>query len=351
MVHVLKFTQMQSPDFSAWVSLMNGHCTNVLVTGGAGYIGSHACKALAMMGYSPITYDNLVYGHDWAVKWGPLERGSILDRTRLNEVLSRYEPEAVMHFAAYTYVGESVTDPGKYYRNNVMGSLTLLEAARDHGIKRFVFSSTCATYGIPQLLPIREDALQAPINPYGASKLFVERMLRDFDAAYGVRSIALRYFNAAGADPGNEIGECHDPETHLIPLVLDAASGRRRGITIFGSDYETSDGTCIRDYIHVSDLADAHVKALQALEGGAPSSAYNLGNGRGFSVREVIDTAKRITGLDIPAMIGDRREGDPVVLVSDAAKARAELGWRPHIEELSEIVRTAWAWHQRAAPQ
>ena len=320
----------------------------VLVTGGAGYIGSHACKALSRAGYLPIAYDNLVYGHDWAVKWGPLERGDILDRARLDEVMTKYKPSAVMHFAAFAYVGESVTDPGKYYRNNVAGSLTLIEAVRDHGIGRFVFSSSCATYGIPDRLPIAEETQQCPINPYGASKLFVERMLADFDAAHGLRSIALRYFNAAGADPENGIGEDHDPETHLIPLVLDAASGRRETITIFGADYDTPDGTCVRDYVHVTDIAVAHVKALKALEGGAPSGAYNLGNGRGFSVQEVITAAEMVTGLRVPVVRGNRRAGDPAVLVSNALKAKQHLGWRPQIAELDETIQTAWAWHQHA---
>jgi UDP-arabinose 4-epimerase len=319
----------------------------VLVTGGAGYIGSHACKALSKAGYLPVTYDSLVYGHDWAVRWGPLEQGDILDRARLDEVVQRHRPEAVMHFAAFAYVGESVTDPGKYYRNNVSGALTLLEAARDHGIGRFVFSSTCATYGMPDRLPISEEMPQHPVNPYGASKLMVERMLTDFDAAHALKSIALRYFNAAGADPDNEIGEDHNPETHLIPLVLDAAAGHKEAITVFGSNYDTPDGTCIRDYIHVTDLADAHVKALKALEEGAPSGAYNLGLGRGFSVQEVIATAEQVTGLTVPAVPGERRPGDPAQLVSDASKAREKLGWEPEINELSEILRTAWAWHQR----
>jgi UDP-arabinose 4-epimerase len=322
----------------------------VLVTGGAGYIGSHACKALSRAGYLPVAYDNLVYGHEWAVKWGPLEQGDILDRARLDEVVNHYKPEAVMHFAAFTYVGESVSDPGKYYRNNVVGALTLLEAARDHGVRRFVFSSTAAVYGIPDSVPIFEDARQNPINPYGASKLMVERALADFDAAHALRSISLRYFNAAGADPDVETGESHDPETHLIPLVLDAVSGRRPNVKIFGTDYPTPDGTCIRDYIHVSDLADAHVKALQALECGSPSSAYNLGNGRGFSVREVIDTVEHVTGLKVPALIGERRPGDPARLISDASKARRELGWEPRIAELDRIVSTAWAWHQHQPP-
>ena len=276
---------------------------SVLVTGGAGYIGSHACKALARAGYLPIVYDNLSYGHEWAVKWGPFQRGDILDRTRLDEVLAKYRPDAVMHFAAFAYVGESVTDPGKYYRNNVAGSLALLEAMRDFGIPRIVFSSSCATYGLPDRFPISEDAPQRPINPYGASKLMVERMLADFESAHGLVWTALRYFNAAGADADCEIGEEHDPETHLIPLVLDAASGRRPHVTIFGTDYDTPDGTCIRDYIHVTDLAEAHVLALQASEGGT-SAAYNLGNGRGFSVREVINSVERVTGLNVPIHIG-----------------------------------------------
>jgi len=305
----------------------------VLVAGGAGYIGSHACKALNRAGYSPVTYDNLACGHERAVKWGPFERGDILDRGRLDDVMDRHKPQALMHFAAFTSVGESVSDPGRYYRNNVVGSLTLLEAARDHGIRRFVFSGTAAVYGIPDSVPIREDAPQNPINPYGASKLMVERMLRDF--------------NAAGADPDNETGECHDPETHLVPLVLDAVSGRRPHVTIFGTNYETPDGTCIRDYIHVSDLAEAHVRALRALEGGSASCAFNLGNGRGFSVREVIDAAERVTDLKVPARIGDRRPGDPAILVSDASKACAELGWTPRIKALDDIIRTAWAWHRR----
>jgi len=320
----------------------------VLVTGGAGYIGSHACKALSQAGYLPVTYDSLIYGHDWAVKWGPLERGDILDRARLNEVIAKYKPAATMHFAAFAYVGESVANPGKYYRNNVAGSLTLMEAARDHGLRRFVFSSTCATYGIPDGLPIGEDTPQRPINPYGASKLMVERMLADFDRAHGLKSMALRYFNAAGADPAQDIGEEHDPETHLIPLVLDAASGRRETVTIFGDDYDTPDGTCVRDYIHATDIADAHVSALKALEGGASSNAYNLGNGRGFSVRQVISSVERATGLTVPAVLGDRRPGDPAALVSDASKVRDGLGWTPQIRDLDDIVRTAWAWHQRS---
>lgn len=322
---------------------------NVLVTGGAGYVGSHACKALYRAGYTPVSFDNLVYGHESAVNWGPLERGDILERAQLDRILDRYQPIAIMHFAAFAYVGESVTDPGKYYRNNVCGSLTLLEAARDHNIQHFVFSSSCATYGVPNQLPIREDTPQQPINPYGTSKLMVERMLDDFSAAHGMNHIALRYFNAAGADPDNEIGEDHDPETHLIPLVLDAASGRRHDVTIFGSDYDTADGTCVRDFIHVTDLADAHVLALERLIEGAGSQALNLGTGSGFSVRQVIDTVERITGLRVPVVNGSRRPGDPAALVSDPSKAREVLGWTPKFRELDAIIRTAWEWHKKRA--
>ena len=320
--------------------------STVLVTGGAGYIGSHACKALARAGFTPIAYDSLKHGHAEAVRWGPLEQGDLSDRARLDAVIAQHRPVAAMHFAAYAYVGESMTDPGKYYRNNVGGSLNLLEALRDHGIKACVFSSTCATYGVPQRLPLTEDHPQQPINPYGASKLMVERMLADFDTAHGLRSMSLRYFNAAGADPDGESGEDHDPETHLIPLVLDAAAGRRPCITVFGTDYPTPDGTCIRDYIHVSDLADAHVLALRALLEGAATTAYNLGNGMGFSVREVIDAARRVTGRDIAITEGERRPGDPAVLVGDASRIRSELGWSPRLADLDTIIATAWHWHQ-----
>jgi UDP-arabinose 4-epimerase len=324
---------------------------NILVTGGAGYIGSHACKALSKAGYRPIAYDNLSFGHEWAVKWGPLERGDILDRQRLDEVLKQYQPAAVMHFAAFTYVGESVTDPGKYYRNNVAGSLALLEAMRDCSVGTIIFSSTCATYGIPESVPIAEDAPQRPINPYGAAKLMVERMIQDFAAAHGLKFALLRYFNASGADPDNQIGEDHNPETHLIPLALDAAAGRRPSLTVFGSDYDTPDGTCIRDYIHVTDLAAAHICALEALtKGGRPSAAYNLGNGLGASVNDVIETTQRVTGLSVPVVRGERRPGDPAVLITNSTKAHEELGWVPRITDLGEIIATAWAWHQRQWP-
>ena len=319
----------------------------VLVTGGAGYIGSHVCKALAAAGYRPVTFDNMTFGHEWAVKWGPLERGDIQDRARLDAVIETHRPCAVLHFAAFAYVGESVTDPAKYYRNNVAGSLTLLEAVVQHNIRHCVFSSTCATYGIPDALPIRETTPQNPINPYGASKLMVERILSDLGKAHDLTWTALRYFNAAGADVDGIIGESHSPETHLIPLVLDAASGRRPHITVFGTDYETTDGTCVRDYIHVNDLADAHVRALIALRRGAASDVFNLGNGLGFSVRQVIESVERITGLSVPVQFGARRAGDPAVLVSDATKARDQLGWHPTLPHLDGIIKTAWSWHQR----
>ena len=251
---------------------------SILVTGGAGYIGSHVCKALALAGYLPVTYDNFVYGHPWAVKWGPLEQGDITDRRRLDEVLYKHRPKAALHFAAYAYVGESVKDPGKYYRNNVVGSLTLIESLRDHGIENLIFSSTCATYGIPKMIPMNEDHPQAPINPYGASKLMIERMIDDFGIAHGIRSVVLRYFNAAGADPGGDLGEAHDPETHLIPLTIFSAIGKRSNLDIYGMDYDTPDGTAIRDYIHVTDLASAHVQALALLLDGGDSVVLNLGH-------------------------------------------------------------------------
>lgn len=329
--------------------MMSAGAKTVLVTGGAGYIGSHACKVLAQQGYLPVVYDNLSSGHAWAAKWGPIEQGDILDRGALDRAIAKHQPSACLHFAAVAYVGESVADPGKYYRNNVVGSLTLMEALRDHGIDKFVLSSTCATYGVPDRVPIDEAMPQAPINPYGASKLMVERMLADFHAAHRLRSVALRYFNAAGADPDIEIGEDHDPETHLVPLVLDAAAGDRDAITVFGTDYETADGTCIRDYIHVTDLAKAHVLALKALEQGLEHRAFNLGNGQGYSVREVIASVERVAGRRAPVIFGDRRPGDPARLVSNSERAAKELRWSPEITNLDEIIGTAWAWHQRRA--
>lgn len=322
------------------------HSKNILVTGGAGYIGSHACKALHQAGYQPIACDNLVYGHPWAVRWGPLEQGDMADRAWLDTLIERYRPLAVMHFAAYAYVGESVQDPGKYYRNNVAGSLTLLEAVRDHGIGHFIFSSTCATYGMPARVPIAEDCPQAPINPYGASKLMIERMLADFERAHGLRSMVLRYFNTAGADPKGEIGEDHDPETHLIPLAILAAQGGAPELAILGSDYPTPDGTAVRDYIHVTDLAEAHVRALDDLLAGGASAALNLGTGRGYSVRQVIHAIEASTGRRVPLREAPRRAGDPPVLVADPARAQRRLRWRPRHSQLGQIVETAWRWHE-----
>jgi len=316
----------------------------VLVTGGAGYIGAHACKALARAGYTPITYDNMVYGHAAAVKWGPLEEGDISDSARLEAVMRKYNPKAVMHFAAYAYVGESVTNPSKYYRNNVAGTLTLLETMRSCSIDEIIFSSTCATYGMPKQIPIVEDHPQDPINPYGRTKLMIEWILKDFAAAYDMRYVSLRYFNAAGADPDAEIGEDHDPETHLIPLVLDVASGKRAQIEIFGTDYDTPDGTCIRDYIHVTDLAEAHVLALEYLFSGGNSDVFNLGNGTGFSVKEVIATASKISDCDFACAESNRRAGDPPILIGSSDKIRKILGWNPVYNSLDSIIESAWRW-------
>ncbi len=319
----------------------------VLVTGGAGYIGSHACKALSRAGYTPIAYDNLVYGHRQAVRWGPLEEGDISDRARLEKVIARYKPQAVIHFAAFAYVGESVRAPSKYYRNNVVGSLTLLETLVGCKIKKIVFSSTCATYGLPQeSAAISEDHPQQPINPYGASKLMIERMLKDFDRAYGFRHVTLRYFNAAGADREGDVGENHDPETHLIPLVMQTALGRRSHVEIYGTDYPTHDGTAIRDYIHVTDLAEAHVKALRHVDEGGDSVMLNLGTGRGCSVREVIRYVEVVAATPISVREAPKRPGDPPVLVADARRAQEILSWRPLTSDMTEIISTAWDWHK-----
>ncbi len=320
----------------------------ILVTGGAGYVGAHACKALAASGYQPVVYDNLVYGHEAAVKWGPLEIGELADRARLDAVITQYRPQAVMHFAAFTFVGESIADPGKYYRNNVAGTLSLLEAMRDHAIDRLVFSSTAATYGTPEIVPIPESATKAPINPYGHSKLTAEQMIADFAAAHGLRAAALRYFNAAGADADGEIGECHEPETHLIPLAMQAVTGDTPPLTVFGDDYPTPDGTCIRDYIHVTDLAAAHVLALDRLAKREGFDSFNLGTGAGASIREVLDAVGQVAGRPVPHSVGARRAGDPAVLVSDPGKANRELNWAPRSSDLETIVSTAWKWHARA---
>jgi len=321
--------------------------STILVTGGAGYVGSHACKALAAAGHTPVTYDNLSRGHREFARWGPLEIGDIADAAKLDSAFARHRIDAVMHFAALAYVGESVEQPALYYRNNVGGTLELLEAMRRAGVKLLVFSSTCSTYGVPERMPITEDLPQQPINPYGMSKLVVERVLRDYEPAYGLRSVALRYFNAAGCDPDGEVGEDHDPETHLIPRVLMAADGMLPQVDVFGTDYPTPDGTCLRDYIHVADLADGHVRALAYLQRGGASTAINLGTGRAFSVREVIAAAERVTGRRIPVHEGPRRAGDPPVLVADATRARSVLGFAPGFTEIEPIVATAWRWHER----
>jgi len=321
---------------------------NILVTGGAGYIGSHTCKALARAGYLPVVYDNLVYGHEWAVKWGPFERGDILDAARLDEVIRRYKPEAAIHFAAFAYVGESVSEPLKYYRNNVAGTLQLLESMRANRIGAIVFSSTCATYGIPQSSPISETAAQVPVNPYGHTKLTAEWMLADGAAAGVFSYVALRYFNAAGADRDGEIGEDHAPETHLIPLAIEAALNSGKPLALYGLDYDTPDGSAVRDYVHVDDLARAHVAALDYLLAGGKSAALNVGRGKGASVLEVIASIERHTGRKVPWNAAPRRPGDPPVLVADAAQLKAVLNIDPaSFAGLDTIVETAWRWHMK----
>ncbi|HEX4078787.1 MAG TPA: UDP-glucose 4-epimerase GalE [Rhizomicrobium sp.] len=323
---------------------------NILVTGGAGYVGSHACSALRNAGFTPVTYDNLSRGFRALVRYGPFEQGDILDEARLTAVLNHYRPGAVMHFAALAYVGESVTAPLDYYRNNFAGALSLLSAMRACGIDRFVFSSTCAVYGTPEAQPMAETLPRAPINPYGRSKLMVEQALADASAAYGFRSVSLRYFNAGGAHPSREIGELHEPETHLIPRALMAANGEIDAIEIFGTDYPTPDGTAIRDYIHVCDLGDAHVSALRYLQSGGVTTALNLGTGRGYSVREVLDAVARVAGVQPPSRKSARRPGDPAMLVADGAAAMRVLDFAPKWNDLDGIVASAWDWHRSHAP-
>jgi UDP-arabinose 4-epimerase len=319
----------------------------ILVTGGAGYIGSHACKALAAAGFEPVTYDNLSRGNRWAVKWGPLEAGDIGDQARLRAVLDQLQPAAVIHFAAFAYVGESVDNPNLYYQNNVCGSATLLRTVTEYKPIPVVFSSTCATYGVPDQVPIPEGHPQRPINPYGFTKLVVERILADLDQAYGLRSVSLRYFNAAGCDPDGDIGEAHSPETHLIPLVL-AAARDGTAVTVFGDDYDTKDGTCVRDYIHVADLADAHVRALKYLLSGGKTCALNLANAHGYSVMDVIQTAERVCGKPIKIKMAPRRAGDPPVLIGSSDRAREALGWKPVRSALEVQIADAWNWMQKA---
>jgi UDP-glucose 4-epimerase len=323
--------------------------TNILVAGGAGYIGSHTCLDLSNKGFTPVVYDNLSNGHAEFVKWGPLETGDIRNRDRLDEVLEKYKPAAIVHFAAAIEVGESVRDPGSYYENNVAGTITLLRAAQAAGIDKIVFSSTCATYGAPTSIPMNETHVQSPLNPYGRSKLIVEQILKDLDLHQGFRSVILRYFNAAGADPKGRIGEWHKPETHAIPLAIETALGRRSHFQVLGTDYETRDGSCVRDFVHVLDLADAHTRAIQHLLDNGTSHALNLGTGQGTTVKELLEAVQRIGRREFSIQYGPRREGDSPALVADNALARQTLGWSPQ-HDLSSIISTAWNWHSNHLP-
>ena len=321
----------------------------ILVVGGAGYIGSHMVKLLLAQGREVCTLDNLSTGFRDAVLGGEFHQIDLADASAVDSLLASHRFDAVMHFASSIVVGESVKDPAKYYRNNVVNTLNLLEAMVRHKIGRFIFSSTAAIFGEPQRVPIDEDHPKQPVNPYGASKWMIERVLADFGHAYGLKSVCLRYFNACGADPEGRIGERHDPETHLIPLLLQVASGRRPNISVFGRDYPTPDGTCIRDYIHIEDLCTAHLLAVDHLVAGGDSRAFNLGNGTGFSVQQVLETVRRVTGHPIPVNDGPRREGDPARLVADSARVRQAFGWTPRYADLDLIVRHAWAWEQKCA--
>ncbi len=322
---------------------------NVFLVGGAGYIGSHMVWQLAQYGVHVVVLDDLSSGHADAVLGAELVQGSMANVALLNRVFATHRFDAVMHFASFIQVGESVADPAKYYANNVANTLLLLDAMRRHGVGQFIFSSTAAVFGEPAYCPIDEAHPQSPINPYGRSKLMIEQVLADYARAYGLRSVALRYFNAAGAHPDALLGERHEPETHLVPLVLQAVAGKRPHVSVFGTDYPTPDGTCIRDYIHIMDLADAHWRALQYLQAGGQTAVFNLGNGGGYSVKQVIDTAAQVTGLPVPVQYGTRRAGDPARLVADATQARQVLGWQPQYAELETIVRHAWRWECRAS--
>jgi UDP-glucose 4-epimerase len=317
----------------------------ILIVGGAGYIGSHTNKFLNLSGYETVVFDNFSRGHRNFVKWGLLNEGDLADIKQIRRCFQQHQIDAVMHFSAFAYVGESCADPHLYYTNNVSNTLNLLQVMMENNVDKLVFSSTCATYGIPEKIPIREDELQSPINPYGKSKLMIEQILQDYDQAYGLKSVCLRYFNAAGADPGCEIGEKHSPETHLIPRVIYAAMGIEKDISIFGSDYNTPDGTCIRDYIHVNDLADAHILALSYLKEKNISNQFNLGIGRGYSNLDVVEAVKEVSGKEFTVKYAPKRLGDPSVLISESEKARNVLGWEPEYEELNSIIQTAWKWH------
>lgn len=320
---------------------------NVLVVGGAGYIGSHACKMLSQKGYNPIVFDNLIYGHKEFVKWGEFVLGDLANIDQIRLVFRKYKIDAVMHFAAFAYVGESVEHPQKYYANNVVATLNLLNVMVEFNVKKFIFSSTCATYGNPQYLPIDENHPQSPINPYGMSKLMVESILKDYSKAYDFKFVSLRYFNASGCDPECEVGENHSPETHLIPLILDAAIGKRDNIKVFGTDYDTRDGSAVRDYIHVIDLAEAHILALESLLAGGESDIFNLGNGQGFTVKEVIECVKRVTQKEFDVIYTERRAGDPSSLIGSSEKIISKLNWTPKFNKLEDVIKTAWDWHKK----
>ncbi len=318
----------------------------ILVTGGAGYIGSHACKALKAAGFIPVTYDNLSTGHAYAVKWGPFVEGDLSDRSKLNETFVKFRPKAVLHFAADAIVSESMANPGKYYRNNVGSSIALLEAMRDHQVESLVFSSTCATYGDPQFTPITEEHPQLPISPYGRSKLMIEQIIADFEKAHGIRAVNLRYFNVAGADLATEIGENHTPESHLVPSVIETAQGVRKEFVVFGTDFPSRDGSAVRDYVHVQDLAEAHVAALKWVLANRKSTAVNLGTGTGYSVLEIIDAVQKFCGRPIPIRMDQRRIGDPSCLTADNKKAKELFGWTPRLSSLPILIESAWKWHE-----
>ena len=321
--------------------------TKLLVTGGAGYVGSHCCKAFAKAGFDVVVFDNFSRGWRDFARFGDVYEGDIMDPDALADAFDKHKPDAVAHFAAFAYVGESVTNPGLYYRNNTQGTLNILETMRDKGVDKMLFSSTCASYGVPQRIPIDEDTPQSPINPYGWSKLFVEKMMWDFSNAHDMRCVALRYFNAAGADSECEIGERHEPETHVIPLAIRGAMAEDYTFTVLGDDFDTRDGTCVRDYIHVEDLADAHKRAIDYLNDGGASNVFNLGTGNGTTVKEIADAVEKVAGKPLPRQIGGRRPGDPPALIAAAGKAREVLGWEPKNSDIENIVRTAWAWHQK----
>lgn len=323
----------------------------ILVTGGAGYIGSHVCKALKQQGYTPVVYDNLCSGNVSAIKWGPFEEGDIRDRNRLSQVIETHKPQAIMHFAALIQVAESVIEPSLYYNNNVYGSFCLLEEAKKHNIKHMVFSSTAAVYGYPDTFPIPENSPKAPINTYGQTKLMMEQMIQDYSSAYGLSHAILRYFNAAGADPDCEAGTAYKKDTHIIPLLMNVASNLMPAIKIFGTDYNTPDGTAIRDYLHVSDLADVHILALKHILSGKGNLTLNVGTNQGLSVKEVVEIARSITGHPIPADLADRRVGDPPILIADATQAREILQWNPVHSSPETIIKTAWAWKQKQVSQ